>query len=181
MADEREFTEAGRERLHEGEAISVDATRFRFADGREVQRDVVHHPGGIAIVAHDERHVLLVRQPRPAVGEPRYLEIPAGRPEEGEEHLEGAKRELAEELGRSAQHWEHLSSFWLSPDVLDLQVHLFLATGLAEVEAEGDEEDPIEVVPWPLERLDEAIASIPDAKTIIALLMLRDRLRGAGG
>ncbi len=177
MADEREFTETGRERRHEGEAIAVDATRYRFADGREVERDVVHHPGGVAILAHDEEHLYLVRQPRPAVGEAHYLEIPAGRPETGEELVESARRELAEELGRSAESWEQLASFWLSPDVLDLQVHLFLATGLGEAQAQGDEEDPIEVVPWPLTRLDEAIATIPDAKTIIALLLLRERLR----
>ena len=73
---------------------------FRYADGEPAEREVVAHPGAVAIVAHDDEHVYLVRQPREAVGEPALLELPAGKLDvEGETPLECAQRELAEEIG----------------------------------------------------------------------------------
>jgi 8-oxo-dGTP pyrophosphatase MutT (NUDIX family) len=178
--DERDFEDLGGERRLEGEVIDVDRQRFRFrSDGKDVERDVVRHPGGVAVVACDGEHVLLVRQPRQAVGEPDLLEIPAGRLDrDGEEPVEAARRELAEELGRSAERWTPLTRFYPSADVLDSEVHLFLAEGLGEAHADSGEDERIEPVAWPLARLDEAIAGNRDAKTIIGLLLLRERLSG---
>ena len=174
MSDERQFTDLGGERLHEGEVVDVDRQRFRFdADGTRVEQDVVRHPGGVAIVAHDGVHVFLVRQPRPAVGETALLELPAGRLDHpGESVLEAARRELAEELGRSAERWTPLTRFYPSVDVFDSEVHVFLAEQLGERHADSGEDERIEVVAWPLDRLDEAIAATRDAKTLIGLLML---------
>ena len=100
------------------------------------------HNGAVGVVAHDDEHVYLVRQPREAVGAPDLLELPAGKlDEEGEPPLETAKRELAEEIGKAAEHWELLHVFYPSVGFSDEQVHVYLATGLSDVEQPETEED----------------------------------------
>lgn len=177
---ERGFERIGGETVHDGSLISVEVARFRYADGEEVQREIVRHPGAVGIVCHDEEHVVLVRQPREAVGDPDVLELPAGKLEEGEDPMATARRELAEEAGLAAERWEPLTSYWSSVGVMDEEVHVVLATGLREdPDAEAVEGERIEVVRWPLTDLDGALAATRDAKTIIGLLLLRERLRGA--
>ena len=101
---------------YEGGSSASAAARFRHEDGEEVERESVAHPGAVGVVAHDGEQVCLVRQPREAVGEPDLLELPAGKlDEEGEAPLETAKRELAEEIGKAAEHWEQLARFYTSP------------------------------------------------------------------
>lgn len=179
MTNPRAFTRIGGRRVFDGHVISVHVDRFRFdADGEEVERDIVRHPGAVAVVAHDGTDVLLVRQPRPAVGDPDVLELPAGLlDKEGEPPERTAARELTEEVGKAAARIEHLHSYWSSVGSHDEEVHLFLATELADAEADSGENERIEVVRWPLAALDEAIAQSRDAKTLIGLLLLRDRLR----
>jgi len=143
-----------------------------------VQRELVTHPGAVGIVAHDGERIWLVRQPREAVGVPDLLEIPAGKlDEEGEEPLETAKRELAEEIGKRAESWEPLGSFFTSPGFTDERVHLFLATGLSDVDEtpEVQENERIDVDIRPLSELDELIGASLDSKTLIGLLHLRAR------
>jgi ADP-ribose pyrophosphatase len=162
---------------HDGIVGQVRVERFRHADGDEVQREVIGHMGAVGILAYDDDHVWLVRQPREAVGE-WTLEVPAGKlDEEGESPLETAQRELAEEIGKAAEQWEALDWFYSSPGFTDEKVELFAATDLRDESAESGEEERIEVVPWPLDRLDEAIAQSRDSKTLIALHMLARRLR----
>ena len=171
------FEAIGRGMMYSGRLVEVSVERFRHADGEEVTREVVHHSGAVAVVAHDEQHVWLVRQPREAVGEPGLLEIPAGRLDvAGEEPLQAAQRELAEEIGRGADNWAPILSYWVSAGITDERVHLFLATGLHPAQADSDEEERIEVVRWPLEDLDGAIAACEDTKTLIGLLWLARRL-----
>jgi ADP-ribose pyrophosphatase len=171
------FEKIGEETVWEGEIATVRIDRFRHADGEEVTRELIAHPGAVAIVAHDEQHVWLVRQPREVTGEADLLELPAGKLDvEGEPPLETAKRELAEEIGRAAERWERLSSFYTSPGFTDEQVEVWLATGLTEASAEAEENERIEIVPWPLERLDEAIAECRDSKSLVGLFELRRRL-----
>ncbi len=177
MSSPRDFEPRGGETVYRGKLFEVRVERFRHADGEEVTRDVVHHGGAVGIVAHDSDVVWLVRQPREAVGDPDLLEIPAGRlDQEGEEPLETAQRELAEEIGRGARQWEPILDYYSSAGFTDERVHLFLATDLHEASAESEEIERIEIVPWPLDRLDEAIDSCHDAKTLIGLLWLRRRL-----
>jgi len=172
----------GGQTVYSGALFEVRVERFGFPDGEEVTRDIVRHGGAVGIVAHDDEHVWLVRQPREAVQEPDLLEIPAGRLDvEGETPLAAARRELAEEIGRSAEHWELLTDYYSSAGFTDERVWVYLATGLGEAKAESGENERIEVVPWPLADLDRAIQSCQDAKTLIGLLLLaRHRAQGTG-
>ncbi|HEV2973979.1 MAG TPA: NUDIX hydrolase [Solirubrobacteraceae bacterium] len=172
------FTHVGGETVYSGRIVDVRIERFRHADGEEVSREVVRHQGAVAIVAHDEREVWLVRQPREAVGETALLEIPAGRLDvAGEQPLAAAQRELAEEIGRGARRWEPILSYWAGAGITDERVHLYRATDLYEAHASSEENERIELVRWPLAHLDEAIAECRDAKTLIGLLWLARRLK----
>ena len=171
------FEKTGSETIWQGHIGTVRVERFRHADGEEVTRENVHHPGAVAIVAHDGEHVWLVRQPREICDEPALLEVPAGKLDvDGEPPLETAKRELAEEVGKAADTWERVKAMYTSPGFTDERIEIFLATGLRDVERpEVEEDERIEVVAWPLARLDEAIAACKDAKSLVALLLLRAR------
>jgi ADP-ribose pyrophosphatase len=174
------FTRLSTQTAYEGRIVTVRRDRFRYDDGGESEREIVGHPGAVAVVAHDGEQLFLVRQPREAIGAPDLLELPAGKlDEQGEEPLETGRRELAEEIGKAADHWEHLKSYWSSAGFSDERVHVFLATGLRDVDRPDVEEDErIELVRWPLRDLDGAIAATEDAKTLIGLHELRRRLAG---
>jgi 8-oxo-dGTP pyrophosphatase MutT (NUDIX family) len=157
-----------------GKIASVYLDRFRYADGEEAEREIVRHPGAVAIVAHDGDYVYLVLQPREAVGEEALLEIPAGKlDEEGEDPLDTAKRELAEEIGKGAQQWKELTTFYTSPGLLDEKMYFFLATDLYDQSAETDENERIEIERVPLADVDDAIARCHDSKSLVGLLWLK--------
>jgi len=159
----------------DGAPFEVAEARFRRADGSEVERQVAYHPGSVAIVAHDGEAVYLVRQPREAVGEDGLLEIPAGTMDvEGESALECARRELSEEVDLRAEQWTELHTIYPSPGFLSESVTIFLATDLAPEPGDGDDDEQIEIVRLPLTELDSALAGIADAKTLVALMLLRD-------
>src|SRR3954453_14367596 len=144
------FDRISSQTVYEGKIATVRLEHYRYDDGGESDREIVGHDGAVGIVAHDDEHLYLVRQPREAVGSPDLLELPAGKlDEEGEEPLDTAKRELAEESGKAAEDWEHLKSYWSSAGFSDERVHVFLATGLRDVEKPavgGDER--IHLGPW---------------------------------
>jgi 8-oxo-dGTP pyrophosphatase MutT (NUDIX family) len=163
--------------VYRGGIFSVREDMFRHEGNATSKRDIVINSGAAAIVAHDGETLYLVRQPREAVGEAALLEIPAGKLEEGEAPLEAARRELGEEVGRAAESWRHLQSFYTSPGFSTEELHLFLATGLRQVEAQPDEGERIEIVERPLAELDATIEECRDAKSLVGLLMLREILR----
>lgn len=164
------------ETLLEGTHLRVTRGSFRRADGSEVRREVVEHPGSVAIVAHDDDAVYLVSQPREAVGEDALLELPAGTLDvEGETPLECARRELAEEAGLRAEAWSELQVVYPSPGYTDEVVTLFDATGLSETSAEGDEDEQIEVVRLLRSEIERVLPEIRDATTLIGLLMVSGR------
>jgi 8-oxo-dGTP pyrophosphatase MutT (NUDIX family) len=165
------------ETVFSGHLVDVAAKRFRRPDGSEVQRQVVEHPGAVGIVAHDERFVHLVRQPREAIGDPGSLEIPAGTMDvDGESELECAKRELSEEVGLAAARWSLLKAIYPSPGWADERLTIFEATGLTAQPGEADDDEQIEVVRLPLAEIGAALEEVQDAKTLVGLLLLRERL-----
>jgi 8-oxo-dGTP pyrophosphatase MutT (NUDIX family) len=169
----------GGETVYDGRLVEVRMERFLHADGEEVTREIVRHKGAVGVVAYDERHVWLVRQPREAVLEPDLLEIPAGRLDvPGEQPLAAAKRELAEEIGLGAGSWEAILSYYSSAGFTDERVYLYAARELHESHAESEENERIESVPWALSHLEEAIAQCLDAKTLIGLMWLARHLNG---
>jgi 8-oxo-dGTP pyrophosphatase MutT (NUDIX family) len=171
------FERVATEEVYDGLIATVRIGTFRHDDGEEVKREYVAHPGAVVMLAHDGASLYLVRQPREPANEERLLELPAGKlDEEGEEPEQTARRELAEEIGKGAQSVEHLKTFYSSPGFTDETMHLYLCTGLYDEQAEAGEEERIEIVPWPLDRIDDAIAETKDAKTLIGLLWFKAHL-----
>ena len=175
------FERTRSEEVFTGNLLRVRREFFHHDDtGEEVERELEAHPGAAVIVAHDQRSVYMVAQPREVVGEQSLLELPAGKIDvEGEELLATAKRELAEEIGMGARQWRHLVSFYNSPGLLSEENHLFLAEGLYEQSADSGEEERIEIVRLPLADLDATIPTLKDAKTLIGLLWLRSFVLGS--
>jgi ADP-ribose pyrophosphatase len=166
----------GGEVVWEGRIGRVRVDRFRYDDGDEAEREIVEHPGAVGVVAHDGETLFLVRQPREAVNEEALLELPAGKlDEDGESPLETGKRELEEEIGKAAEHWEHLATFYTSPGFTDEECQVYLATGLSDAQAELDESERIDIEARPLAELDALIDETRDSKTLIGLLELRRR------
>src|SRR5215218_657786 len=163
--------------LRAGKHVDCVAKRYRRADGSEVEREIVEHPGSVAVIAYDEEFAYLVAQPREAVEEDELLEIPAGTlDKEGEGELEAAQRELAEEAELRAEHWSLLHVIYPSPTFPTEKVTIFEATGLSPASGERDEDEEIEIVRLDLAQLDEALPQIRDATTVIALQYLQRRL-----
>jgi ADP-ribose pyrophosphatase len=176
--EERTFERIATRTIHQGRIITVTDETYRYADGKTGEREIVRTTGAAGIVAVDDQHVWLVRQPREAIDDPDSLEIPAGRLDaDGESPLETAQRELAEEIGLRAASWTFLKAYCSSVGFADEVVHLFLAEGLSEAEGEHDsgEDERIEIVRWPLSDLAGAIDATRDAKTLIGLLLLERR------
>ncbi|HKN93475.1 MAG TPA: NUDIX hydrolase [Thermoleophilaceae bacterium] len=168
------FERIGVDEVWSGRIANVRVERWRQEDGEEVEREVVGHPGAVGVVAHDGERIYLVRQPREPVGDPALLELPAGKlDEEGEDVLATAKRELAEEIGKGARTWQHLTTFWSSPGFSDEEIHVYLATDLYDEHAEADENERIEIETVPLSQLDSVIRDCKDSKTLVGLLWLK--------
>jgi 8-oxo-dGTP pyrophosphatase MutT (NUDIX family) len=166
--------------VYEGYGVDVAIKRYRRADGTEVERQVIEHPGSVAILAHDEEFVYLVAQPREAVEDDALLEIPAGTLDKaGESELECAQRELAEEAELAAADWTELGKVYPSPGFVSEVVTIFLATGLSPARGERDEDEAIEIIRLPLAQIEAELPRIRDASTLIALMALRDLIAGS--
>jgi ADP-ribose pyrophosphatase len=167
-----------RQIVYRGRKIQVAIDTESLPDGQTVQRDVVLHPGAVAILPLlDAEHICLVRNRRPIIGL-TLLEIPAGTLEPGEAPAAAAVRELAEETGYRAGHWRKLAEFIPSPGVLSERTHLFLAQELTPgpLQLEKDEDLQPQIVAWRQALTWALDGTICDAKTLIALL-LWERLR----
>ena len=159
--------------------VLLDARLFRVIrevlrtdDGKEHVREIVRHPGAVAILpVLDDGRICLIDNYRIAVRE-TLLELPAGTREPDEEPIETARRELAEETGYRAESIRPMAEFFMSPGILDERMHLFLATGLTagSMNLEGGEQIEPRLTAWSdaLEMVRDG--RIRDAKTIVGLL-----------
>ena len=164
----------------EGRLLKAGRETYRYADGTENTFDKVWHPGAVTVVPYDDTHVWLVRQPREASRLHGSLEIPAGkRDREDESLLDLAKRELVEEIGKQAADWREVLPFYPTPGFCNEHITLFAATGLSDAHggATPEDDEHIEIVPWPLSDIDGAVAATSDGKTLIGLLWLTRELR----
>jgi len=165
--------------IYSGRLLKLELLRVQGPDGRSREREIVKHPGAVAIVPlleeDGQRKVILVRQYRAPVNK-ELLEIPAGTLEPGEEPLECAERELAEETGYRARKWEKLAEFYTTPGFCDERLTLYLAQELEPLEGNRPEEGEfLRVEKIPLDELKRMLADgeLEDAKTLIGLLFLR--------
>jgi ADP-ribose pyrophosphatase len=159
------------ERIYDGKLI--DLVVETWGDNA---REIVEHPGSVAILAVDaQERVILVRQLREPARK-QLLELPAGGLEPGEEPLASARRELREETGLHGGDWHEAAAFWTSPGFCNEHMHLFVATGVQEGDAEVDADEQIEIVRWSTAEVVARLGEIEDAKTLAGLLLyLRDR------
>jgi ADP-ribose pyrophosphatase len=176
------FRHLGDDEVVELARLRVVRGRFEAPDGSTFERDIVRNQQVVAMVPiQGDGTVLLVRQYRGPIDR-ELLEIPAGLCDvSGEDLLATAQRELAEEVGRAAGTLELVAEYFPSAGYSDQFVHLYLASALTEVphDRQGPEESHMTVEAFDLEGLDQAIASgeLADSKTIMGLLIARDRLR----
>jgi 8-oxo-dGTP pyrophosphatase MutT (NUDIX family) len=175
------FTQESTSTLGEGLFVRLERLSLRAPDGTLHPRDVLRHPGGVAVLPVDGDRVWLVKQYRVALDR-HILEIPAGKRDvSGEPPIETARRELAEELGMEATEWVSLGTMAPSPGYTDEIIHLFAASGIVAGtrKPDGAEEMEAEVVEMSLEDALTGIDddAITDAKTQIALLRWSRRTR----
>jgi len=188
MADEHLIERTvERDVVLKGEYLTFRVDTVEDAGGRRHRRELVIHPGAVAILALVDGDVLLVRQFRAAVGQ-ICLELPAGtldRAADGsiEDPERAAPRELGEETGYAARDWRHLGRFFTAPGFATEEMHLYLATGLTPLAdyagpAEDERLDLVRI-PWrrAVEMAEEGL--IDDAKSLVGLFWL-DRLAARG-
>lgn len=166
--------------VYEGKILKVRVDEVSLVNGRTAVREVMMHPGGVAVVPLlPDGDVICVRQFRYPMGQD-VLEVPAGKLDRGEEPLAGAKRELEEETGYTAKEYVYLGEFYPSPGFCDEVLHIYLATGLEKGQAHPDEDEFLDVEKISLEELAGMIGrnELPDGKTIAAVLKAKMYLEG---
>jgi ADP-ribose pyrophosphatase len=163
--------------IYQGRIVHFRVDTVAFPDGSTAMREIIATPGAVVTPLTDDGQVRMVRQYRSAIGE-FLLELPAGTLEPDEPPEQAAPRELAEETGDRAAHWQRLTGFYTVPGICNEYIHLFLATGLTPGQTNREADEFIEVVTLSLA---EAVAmvkrgEIRDAKTIIGLLMAAEHV-----
>ena len=157
--------------IFSGRVITLNIERVQLPNGNVADLEMIHHPGGAAVVAIDAQdRVCLLRQYRYAA-KGWLWELPAGKIDNKEPPFDTVRRELEEEAGRKAATWRSLGDYYSSPGIFTEVVHLFMATQLAEVDISQEEHEVIEVHWKPF---DEALAmaqsgEIRDGKSLVGL------------
>ncbi|MDJ0846908.1 MAG: NUDIX hydrolase [Myxococcota bacterium] len=160
------------EQIKRGFRVRVNHERATLPNGREIELDIVRHPGAAAVVPFvSESEVLLIRQYRHAAGG-MILEVPAGKLDDGEAPELCAARELEEEAGCRAGRLEPLGFIWTTPGFTDERIFLFAAFDLEEVAQRPEDDEFIQVERVPLERAMELVwrSELADGKSAVALL-----------
>ncbi|MEO5986782.1 MAG: NUDIX hydrolase [Candidatus Limnocylindria bacterium] len=161
-----------------GRRVAVRVDEVERDDGHRTSREVIEHPGAVAILAWDGQRLAMVRQWRHATAR-ELLEIPAGTLEPGEPPADTAMRELAEEVGLAADTLEPGPRFFTAPGFCTELMHLFLATGLTDHAGQADDDELLEpswiTLPDAMAAVDDG--RILDAKSMVAISWLERRLR----
>ena len=156
-----------------GRIFNVNRLRVELPDGRQALRDVVRHPGAVAVVAlTDDGRICLVRQYRTSLARVT-VEIPAGKLDPGEDPLTCARRELKEETGMEASQMAFLTTIATSDGFTDELIHIYMATGLTFAASDPDADEFINVDLVPLGELIDAVLDgrIEDCKTVTGALI----------
>jgi len=172
----RQEERIGGEVLFQGRMLRLERDTVRLPNGLETSREVIRHPGAVAIIALQDQQVLLVRQYRYAIAQ-ETLEIPAGKLDPQEAPLDCALRELREETGYRGT-MEQMSTFYSTPGFTDEVMHLFLARDLVwdPLTPDDDEFIKVERIPW-AEAVQRAQHNeFNDAKTILGILLVQGRI-----
>jgi ADP-ribose pyrophosphatase len=161
--------------IYSGRIISVQVDRVKLPHGREVDLEIVRHPGSVVMIPMPSaREVVLVRQYRYAVG--RYLwELPAGSLNPGEDPLEGARRECHEEIGLVPGRLEQAGTFYPTPGFCNEKMIFFRCLDLAKptFEAHQDEDESLEPRTFTLDEVRAMISAgeIEDMKTVVGVTL----------
>jgi 8-oxo-dGTP pyrophosphatase MutT (NUDIX family) len=168
-------------KIFSGRVITLNVETVRLPNGHVTDLEIVHHPGGAAIVALDaQRCVCLIRQFRHAVGG-WIWELPAGKLEPAEPPQQTARRELIEEAGCEAANWQSLGAYVASPGVFTETVHLFMADTLRPAKIAHEAAELIEIHWIPIaEACRRALnGELVDGKTVVGLLRAQALLGGS--
>lgn len=160
--------------VFKGKILDLRIQTVELPNGRTSTREIIKHPGAVAILAFKENGKLIVVQQYRKALEMELLEIPAGKLEYGEKPEDCAKRELEEETGFKSDNIEFLGKICTAPGFCDEVIHIFKATNLYEGNIGGDDDEFINLKEMSIDELKENIinGSVIDAKTISALAYL---------
>jgi ADP-ribose pyrophosphatase len=169
-----------RELVFQGRMLKVHRDTVRLPDGNTATREHIYHPGAVAILpVLDSGDIVMERQYRYPLGRD-FIELPAGKMEPGEAPLATAKRELREETGYSATHWEFMASIHVAIAYSNERIDLYLARNLTLGKTGLDDEEFLEILTVPPEQAFQWLREgrISDSKTMVGLLMYEKMLAG---
>ena len=170
--NEHKFTETTlqTERVFSGKVIQLDIEQVELPNGAKSSREIVRHPGAVAVLIVDDGKMIVVDQYRKPLGR-NQVEIPAGKLDPGEDPRSAAARELQEETGYLAESLKLIYSFYTAPGFTDEIVHLYAAEGLSKGEAKPDEDEFLEMMAVTMDEAKQLIREnrISDAKTLMAV------------
>lgn len=172
MSDSNQQPTVSSESIYHGKIVSLRVDTVRLPDGKTAKREIVEHPGAVVMCALDDKqNVFFIKQYRKPV-EQMLLELPAGTREPNEEPEATARRELAEEIGYTADTMRLLTAFYSSPGYSTEQLHVYLATGLHLTHKPTDTHEVSEVIQMPLAEATQRVmdGTICDGKSIIGII-----------
>lgn len=164
-----------KKKIYSGRVVKLDIHKVKLPDGKFSHREIITHPGAVAIVPIlPGNKIILIKQFRKPT-EKTLLEIPAGTLDKNESPRKCAFRELVEETGYRARCLKKIMDFYPSPGYSNERIHVFTATGLTKTQSAPEADEFIKVVIIPLEKIKKLIKAgkIKDGKTLLGLSCLR--------